>query len=59
MSATSEAECYALFINTQKAIPAKITLGELKQKEPPTPMRTNNNTASRIMNNTVKQICQK
>ena len=50
-----EAECGALFINTQHAIAMGITLEELKWKQPPTPMRTDNNTASGIMNNTVKQ----
>ena len=55
MSAASEAECGALFINAQKAIPARITLEELKWKQPPTPMHIDNNTASSIMNNTVKQ----
>ena len=59
MSATSEAECGALFINVQQAILARITLEKLKWKQPPTSMCTNNNTASGIMNNTVQQKCQK
>ena len=58
MSAALEAECGALFINAQKAVPTRITLEELKWKQSPTPMRTNNNTASGIMNNTVQQKCQ-
>ena len=59
MSAASEAECGALFINAQHAVPMRITLEELKWKQPPTPMRTDNNTASGIMNNTVKQKMSK
>ena len=59
MSVASEAECGALFINAQKAVPTRITLEELKWKQPPTPMRTDNNTTSGIMNNTVKQNMSK
>ena len=59
MSAALEAECGALFINIQKVIPARIALEELKWKQPPTPMRTNNNIASGIMNNIVKQKMSK
>ena len=55
MSAASEAECGALFMNAQYAVPMRITLEELKWNQPPEPMRTDNNTTSRIMNNTVKQ----
>ena len=59
MSAASEAECGALFMNAQQAVPMRITLEELKWKQPPTPMRTDNNTASGIMNNTVKKKMSK
>ena len=55
MSAASEAECGALFINAQKAVPLRNALEELNWKQPPTPMQTDNNTASGIINNTVKQ----
>ena len=55
VSAASEAEYGALFINTHKTLPARITSEELKWKQPPIPMRTNNNTVSGTMNTTVKQ----
>ena len=55
MSAASEAECGAAFINAQDAVPTRITLEELNWKQPPTPLKTDNNTASGIMNKTVKQ----
>ena len=59
MSAASEAECGALFMDRQHAVPMRITLEELKWKQPPTPKRTDNNTTSGIMNNTVKQKMSK
>lgn len=54
MSAVSETECRALFINAQKAVLMRPTLKELNWKQPPTPLRINNNTASGMMNSTVK-----
>ena len=59
MSAVLEAECGALFMKAQHAVPMRITLRELNRKQPPTPMSTDNNTASGIMNNTVKQKISK
>ena len=59
INAASEEECGVLFINTQKAVRARIVLEELKWKQPPTPMCSNNNTASGIMNNIVKQKMSK
>ena len=54
MNAASEAEWGALLNNEQKGVTMRITLEELKWKQPPTSIRTDNNTASGIMNNTVK-----
>ena len=56
MRAALKAECGALFVKAQKAVTARITLEKLQRKQPPIPMCAGNNTASNIMNNTVKQI---
>ena len=55
MNAASKAECSGLYMNAQEAVPLQITLEELNWPPPPTPLQTDNNTASGIMNNTVKQ----
>lgn len=55
MSAASETECGALFINAPKVVPMRTTLEELNWKQAHAPLQTDNNAASRIMNNTVKQ----
>ena len=55
MSSAAEAEIGALFMNAKAIIPLRITCEELGHKQPPTPMRTDNNTAEGIMNGTIKQ----
>ena len=55
MCAASKAECSGLYMNTQEAAPLQITLEELNWPQPPSPIQTDNNTASGMMNNTVEQ----
>ena len=55
MSATSEAECGALFINARKVLSAKIKLEELKWKQSPTPICANNNTTGGITKNHIRR----
>ena len=45
MSSAAEAEIGALFINSRQAIPARRLLEEMKHKQPPTPIQTDNTTA--------------
>jgi hypothetical protein len=55
LSSASEAELAALFYNGKEGAPLCITLEELGHKQPPTPMVTDNSTASGITNESVKQ----
>jgi hypothetical protein len=55
LSSASEAESAALFYNGKEGAPLRITLKELSHKQPPTPMVTDNSTASGIANKSVKQ----
>jgi hypothetical protein len=55
MSSAAEAEVGALFKNAKALIPLRITCEELGHIQPPTPIRTDNNTAEGIMNGTIKQ----
>jgi hypothetical protein len=55
MSSAAEAEVGALFMNAKALIPLRITCEELGHIQPPTPMRTDNNTVEGIMNGTIKQ----
>jgi hypothetical protein len=59
MSSTAEAETGALFINRKEAIPLRQTLIELNHPQPPTPIQTDNSTATGIVNKTVKLKCSK
>jgi hypothetical protein len=54
MSSATEAETGALFINGKEAIPLRQTLIELNHPQPPTPIQTDNSTATGIVNKTVK-----
>jgi hypothetical protein len=54
MSSAAEAETGALFINGKEAIPLRQTLIELNHPQPPTPIQTDNSTATGIVNKTVK-----
>ena len=55
MSAASEAECRATFINCKAAVPLHITLKEMEHPQPPTPVQIENSTIEVIMNSTVQQ----
>jgi hypothetical protein len=52
---TSESEVGACFHNAQSGAPLRITLAKLDHTQPPTPLRTDNSTAFRILNETIKQ----
>jgi hypothetical protein len=55
MSSAAEAEVGALFINCTEATAIRTTLTEMGHPQPPTPMKTDNSTATGIINNTMKQ----
>ena len=55
LSSATEAELGALFHNGKEACPLRIALEEMGLPQPATPMSTDNNTASRITTDTVKQ----
>ena len=55
LSSTAEAELGALFHNGKEACPLRIALEEMGHPQPATPMATDNNTASGIATDTVKQ----
>ena len=55
VSSAGEAELAALFHNGQDAYPLRIALEEMKHPQPPTPMQTDDSTASGLANDTIKQ----
>jgi len=55
VSSAAEAELAALFHNGKEACPIRTTLEELGHPQPPTPIVTDNSTASGIANDTVHQ----
>ncbi len=55
LSSAAEAELGALFLNGKEACPLRLCLEELGHSQPPTPIQTDNSTASGIANDTVKQ----
>jgi hypothetical protein len=55
MSSTAEAEIGAVFINAKEGAVLRTTLEELGHKQPPTPMETDNTTATGYINGTIKQ----
>jgi hypothetical protein len=55
MSSAVEAEIGAVFINAKEVDVLRTTLEELGHKQPPTPMDTDNTTATKYRNGTVKQ----
>jgi hypothetical protein len=55
MSSAAEAEIGAVFINTKEGAVLRTTLEELGHKQPPTPMETDNTTATGNSNGTIKQ----
>ena len=54
MSSAAEAELGGLFINAREAIPARIVLEEMGHKQPPTPIQTDNSTASGVVNSNIQ-----
>jgi hypothetical protein len=59
MSLAAEAEIGAVFINDKEGAVLCTTLEELWHPQPPTPMETDNNTATGYSNGTIKQKCTK
>jgi hypothetical protein len=55
MASAAETELGGLFVNGQDAVPERITLEELGHPQGPTPMATDNGTASGIANDSIKQ----
>jgi hypothetical protein len=55
MSSAVEADIGAVFINAKEGAVLRTTLEELGHKQPPTPMETDNTTATRYINCTIKQ----
>ena len=59
MSSAAEAEIAALYMNAREILPLRVTCEELGHPQPPTPMQTDNNTASGIINGTFNQARSK
>jgi hypothetical protein len=55
MSSAAEAEIGAVFINAKEGVVLRTTLEELGHKQPPTPMETDNTTATGYSNGSIKQ----
>jgi hypothetical protein len=55
MSSAAEAEIGAVFINAKEGAVIRTTLEELGHRQPPTPMETDNTTATGYSNGTIKQ----
>jgi hypothetical protein len=55
MSLAAEAEIGAVFVNAKEGAVLRTTLQELGHPQPPTPMKTDNNTTTGYINGTIKQ----
>ena len=55
MSSAAEAEVAVLYRNTIEILTLRLICEEIGHTQPPTPMRTNNSTASGISNGAFKQ----
>jgi hypothetical protein len=55
MASAAEAEMGGLFTNGQEAVILRTTLEELGHRQPPTPIKTDNSTASGIANKSIRQ----
>jgi hypothetical protein len=55
MASAAEAEVAALYMNAQEMVPMRQCLIELGHPQPPTPIKTDNSTATGIINGTIKQ----
>ena len=58
VASTSEAECGALFHNSQLLVPIKITLEELIHKKITTPLIPDYSTAAGFFNKEIKKLLQ-
>ena len=56
LSSAAEAEMSAMFENVMQETIIQTILTDLQHKQPPTPVRTDNSTALRIVNDTIKQV---
>jgi hypothetical protein len=59
MSSAAEAEIGAVFVNAKEGAVLRTTLEEVGHKHPPTPMETDNTTATGYINGTIKKSAQK
>jgi len=59
VSSAAEAELGTLFLNAQTLCPIHTALDKLGHPQLATPLQMDNNTASGIINDTVKQKCSK
>jgi hypothetical protein len=57
MSSAAEAEIGSVFLNAKEATILGTTLEEMGHPQLPTPLQTDNNTATGYSNDTVKQRC--
>ena len=55
MASAAEAEVTGLFMNAQQAVPMRLTLKDMGHKQPPTPLRTDNKTAQKILSGVYKR----
>jgi hypothetical protein len=55
VASAAESEVGACFHNAQSGAPLRVTLTELGDTQPPTPLRLDNSTAYGIVNETIKQ----
>jgi hypothetical protein len=55
VASSAESEVGACFHNAQSGTLLRVTLTELGHTQPPTPLRTDNSTAYRIIKETIKQ----
>jgi hypothetical protein len=55
VASAAESEVGACFQNAQSGAPLRVTLTKLGHIQPPTPLRTDNSTAFRILNETITQ----
>jgi hypothetical protein len=59
VSSAAEAEIGAVFINAKEGAVLRTALEELGHTQPPTPMETDNTTATGYSNGTIEQKCTK
>jgi hypothetical protein len=55
MPSAAKAEIGAVFLNSKEATILRTTLVEMEHPQPPTPLQTDNTTATGYINDTIKQ----